>query len=144
MSTSTLCISVSRILDTPTLEQAFAIRRVVFVLEQNCPPELEWEHEDVSVHFIAKVDGKSVGTCRWRKTEKGYKLERFAILKEYRGQGVGLALVNAALDDLPEDATYVYLHAQITATGLYEKAGFHKEGEIFEEASIKHYKMVLK
>lgn len=137
-------IIVEKISHQASLDQVFAIRKVVFVEEQECPPELEWEFEDESTHFMAKVNGVPAGASRWRKTDKGYKLERFAVLKEFRGRGVGQELVRAVLDDLPEDAQYVYLHAQIQAMGLYEKAGFEKVGEIFEEAGIQHYKMVLK
>lgn len=136
--------SVNRISDPEALEKVFAIRRQVFVVEQHCPPELEWEHEEESTHFLAMVDGVPAGAARWRKTDKGYKLERFAVLKEFRGQGVGQELVKAVLDDLPADADYIYLHAQIQAMPLYERSGFEKNGPEFEEAGIRHYKMVLK
>jgi predicted GNAT family N-acyltransferase len=136
-------IQVNKVSDPAVLEKVFAIRKVVFVEEQNCPPELEWEYEDESTHFLAKVDGKPAGAARWRKTANGYKLERFAVAKEFRGIGVGQALVKAVLADLPADAGYVYLHAQIQAVSLYEKFEFEKHGEEFEEAGIRHYKMVL-
>lgn len=126
------------------LDVVFALRREVFVVEQNCPPELEWENEDVSTHFLATVDGEPAGACRWRKTDKGYKLERFAVLKKFRGFGVGQAMVQTVLDDLPADATYVYLHAQTPAVSLYKRFGFEAIGPEFEEAGIKHFKMVKK
>lgn len=126
------------------LETVFAIRREVFVVEQHCPPELEWEHEEESNHFLATVDGEPAGACRWRKTEQGYKLERFAVLKPYRGQGIAHAMVTTALNDLPADADYIYLNAQIDAMPLYEKSGFEKTGPQFEEAGIQHFKMVKK
>ncbi len=135
-------IQVKKVTDPDTLETVFAIRREVFVGEQNCPPELEWEFEDESTHFLATVDGEPAGASRWRKTDKGYKLERFAVLGKFRGHGVGQALVKTVLADLPADATYVYLHAQIQAVSLYEKFGFEKTGPEFEEAGIRHYKMV--
>ena len=137
-------IQVSRVSDSTDLEKVFAIRRQVFVVEQNCPPELEWEFEDESIHFLATVDNIPAGAARWRKTDKGYKLERFAVLQQFRGLGVGQELVQTVLNDLPSDATYVYLHAQIQASALYEKSGFEKTGSEFEEAGIRHYKMVLK
>lgn len=136
-------LSVKKVTNPEELEQVFAIRREVFVVEQDCPPELEWEFEDESTHFLAKVDGKPAGACRWRKTEKGYKLERFAVLQEFRGLGLGQELVKTVLADLPADATYVYLHAQIQAIGLYKKFNFIAEGPQFEEAGIQHFKMVL-
>jgi predicted GNAT family N-acyltransferase len=135
-------LKASKVTDPADLEKVFAIRREVFVVEQNCPPELEWEFEDESTHFLATVDGEPAGASRWRKTDKGYKLERFAVLQKFRGMGVGQVLVKTVLDDLPANATYVYMHAQIQAVGLYEKFGFEKTGPEFEEAGIRHYKMI--
>lgn len=137
-------INVKKVTEQSDLDKVFAIRREVFVDEQNCPPELEWEFEEESTHFLATVDGMPAGASRWRKTDKGYKLERFAVQKNFRGKGVGQALVQAVLADLPADATYIYLHGQIQAVGLYEKFNFEKSGPEFEEAGIRHYKMVLK
>jgi predicted GNAT family N-acyltransferase len=137
-------IQVNKVSDPADLEKVFAIRREVFVVEQNCPPELEWEFEDESTHFLATVDGVPAGASRWRKTDNGYKLERFAVLKEFRGAGVGQELVKAVVNDLPADADYVYMHAQIQAVSLYERFGFEKTGPEFEEAGIRHYKMIRK
>lgn len=137
-------VEVKRVSDSEDLETVFAIRRKVFVEEQNCPPELEWEFEDESTHFLGTVDEAPAGAARWRKTDKGYKLERFAVLPEFRGYGMGKALVQTVLGNLPKEADYIYLNAQLTAIGLYEKFGFVKEGPQFEEAGIQHFKMVLK
>src|SRR6201985_3196211 len=119
-------IQVRKVSNPENLEKVFAIRREVFVGEQNCPPELEWEHEEESIHFLATVDGVPAGASRWRKTDKGYKLERFAVLKKFRGKGVGQELVKAVLNDLPKDAAYIYMHAQVDAVTLYERFGFKK------------------
>ncbi|WP_184549888.1 GNAT family N-acetyltransferase [Mucilaginibacter sp. FT3.2] len=137
-------IEVKRVSEQPDLDRAFAVRREVFVIEQGCPPELEWEFDDESTHFLATVNGEAAGACRWRKTDKGFKLERFAVLAKFRGFGVGQALVKKLLDDLPTDATYVYLHAQVQAVALYKKFDFEQIGPEFEEAGIRHYKMVKK
>jgi len=137
-------IQIKKVSDVADLDKVFAIRRQVFVIEQNCPPELEWEFEDESTHFLATVDDLPAGAARWRKTDKGYKLERFAVLTEFRGLGVGQELVKAVLADLPAPATYIYLHAQIQAVGLYQKLGFETTRPEFEEAGIRHYKMILK
>jgi predicted GNAT family N-acyltransferase len=137
-------IEIHKVTDSAKLEKVFAIRREVFVGEQNCPPELEWEFEDESTHFLATVDGVPAGASRWRKTDKGYKLERFAVLKKFRNMGVGQELVKTVLGDLPKDATYVYMHAQLPAIPLYERFNFETTGPEFEEAGIRHYKMVRK
>ncbi len=135
-------INVSRTQTEEDLQKVFGIRRKVFVEEQQVDEAEEYEFEDESVHFLALADGIPAGAARWRRTDKGIKLERFAVLPEYRGAGVGSALVSAVLDDIPQDAEFVYLHAQLTAVGLYKKFGFREEGDMFEEANIKHYKMV--
>lgn len=125
------------------LEFAFAIRKQVFVVEQQCPEEEEYEHDEVSIHYLATIDGAPAGTARWRITEKGVKLERFAVLESYRKRGVASALLESILDELLlQKQKYIYLHAQVQAMPLYEKFGFEKQGEIFYEASIPHYKMV--
>jgi predicted GNAT family N-acyltransferase len=139
-----MTILVNKVDSELELAHVFEIRREIFVHEQDCPPELEWEFEEESTHFLARLDELPVGAARWRKTDKGYKLERFAVAMAYRGKGVGQALVAAVLADLPEDASYVYLHAQVNAMGLYSKFGFVAEGPQFEEAGIQHFKMVLK
>jgi predicted GNAT family N-acyltransferase len=137
-------IKANKIIDPTDLEEAFAIRYEVFVNEQNCPPELEIEHNDTTTHFLATIDNVPAGAARWRKTNHGFKLERFAVLQKYRGMGVAQALVKAVLDDLPKQGDYIYLHSQSHAAGLYDKLGFEKVGAEFEEAGMKHYKMVLK
>jgi predicted GNAT family N-acyltransferase len=135
-------LQVVKIISSEQLSQAFAIRREVFVEEQHCPPELELANEEESTHFLAIYDQQPCGACRWRKTDQGYKLERFAVLKPYRSIGVGQALMAAVLADLPADAGYIYLNSQLDAVGLYAKFGFQKIGEQFEEAGIQHFKMV--
>ena len=136
-------IAVRKVIHADEFELIHKIRREVFIEEQNCPPELEWENEDECVHFLATVNGETAGTARWWPTSKGVKLQRFAVLKKFRGMGVGQALVKAVLDDLPTETSYVYLHAQIQACSLYEKFGFVKVGPEFDEVGIRHYKMVL-
>lgn len=136
-------IEVKKVVSEKDFDAIHRIRRKVFIEEQNCPPELEWENEDECVHFLATVDKVAAGTARWWPTNKGIKLQRFAVLQEFRGIGVGQALVQAVLDDLPAGTLHVYLHAQIQACSLYEKFGFVKEGPEFDEVGIRHYKMVL-
>ncbi|MDA9555794.1 GNAT family N-acetyltransferase [Pelobium sp.] len=136
-------IEVRKVTDPKELDKVFKIRTVVFVEEQNCPPELEWENEEVSHHFLATIDGEPAGACRWRQTDKGFKLERFAVLKQFRGKGIAQKMVQTIINDLPENANYVYLHAQIDAMPLYKKFNFIAEGPQFEEAGIQHFKMVL-
>ncbi|KAA5537446.1 GNAT family N-acetyltransferase [Taibaiella lutea] len=136
-------IQVVKITKAEDLQKAFAIRDKVFVQGQNVPAHLEHEHDDVAHHFLAILDNEPVGAARWRKTENGYKLERFAVLDKARGRGIAKAMIAAVLNDIPEEANYIYLNAQLDAVPVYEKSGFVKEGPMFEEAGIQHFKMVL-
>lgn len=141
-------LTVEKISDKTDLEKAFSIRRLVFVAEQGVDPAAEYdEFEESSSHFLARIDGQSIGTARWRYTKYGVKLERFAVLKEVRGKGVGQALVAAVLDDVnsnPEaEGKTKYLHSQLAAMPLYAKFGFQSVGDMFEECTIQHYKMEL-
>src|SRR5688572_18551579 len=104
-------------------EKAELIRRKVFVEEQKVDIALEYdEFEDSSRHYLALLDGEAAGTARWRHTGKGIKLERFAVLREQRGKGAAAALLKRILHDIG-DEPLVYLHAQESAVGLYEKYG---------------------
>lgn len=141
-------ISVQKVLNKEQLDRVFQIREEVFVIEQEVDPAEEYdEFEATSVHFLAKLDGDPAGTARWRFTDKGIKLERFAVLKPMRGKGVGQALVKAVLEDIgrqPESkGKKCYMHAQLDAIPLYAKFGFKQVGEMFEECNILHYKMEL-
>lgn len=136
-----------RIADTEELkEKAFAIRQEVFVVEQKVSTEEEFdEFEGISRHFVA-LDGDEnpIGAARWRSTEKGIKLERFAVKADKRGQGVGQALVYLVLRDIMTHegkGRYLYMHAQLQAVPFYEKFGFEKEGNQFLECNILHYLM---
>ena len=128
--------------------EAFGIREQVFVIEQKVDPKLERDEFEASAHhFLAKIAGLPVGTARWRITEKGVKLERFAVLEEARGNGVGQALVEAVLEDIEKNAQsrnqVRYLNSQLQAIPLYLKFGFKKVGDVFEECNILHYRMEL-
>jgi len=126
------------------LAQAFAIRREVFIIGQNVDEAIEMDEFDSSAtHILALLGDQPVGTARWRKTDQGWKLERFAVLGTFRGQGVGAALLNFVLEALP-DHDHVYLNAQTQVIPFYSRFGFVATGPEFEEANIAHRRMVLR
>ncbi len=139
-----MSIEIKQVTNSTDLEKAFAIRRQVFCVEQNVSEEIEMdEYDDIATHILAYIDDKPVGTARWRFTEKGAKMERFAVSKEYRGKGVGEALVKYTLDKL-KDNDLIYLNAQESVIKFYGKFGFVIVGDRFYEADIPHKKMILK
>lgn len=126
------------------MQAAFAIRNEVFVVEQEVDAREEYdEFETNSKHFLVMDEGKPVATARWRITENGIKLERFAVLKAHRGKGFGLTVLKAVLEDLPSEPKRIYLHAQVQVVDFYGKVGFKAVGDEFIEANIRHYIMEL-
>tara|TARA_X000001036_G_scaffold235268_1_gene219592 strand:+ start:144 stop:566 length:423 start_codon:yes stop_codon:yes gene_type:complete len=119
------------------------IRNKVFIEEQNINKKLEYDDKKVSaIYIVAKINLIAIGTARYRSTEIGMKLERFAVLKEYRGLGVGKSLVSFLIKILKSEKN-LYLNSQKKVAGFYEKLGFKIRGDVFYEAKIPHYKMVL-
>ena len=120
-----------------------AIRRKVFVEEQNVSEEEEWDGEDeTSRHFLAEdATGAAIGTARLLPTGQ---IGRMAVLPHWRGLGIGAALLAAAVRAAREaDYPSIFLHAQTHALGFYERAGFVPSGRVFVEADIEHRRMTL-
>ena len=87
-------ISVEIALSEERLHDLFAIRNNVFVNEQGVDETAEHdEFEAISTHLIALYNNQPAGTCRFRQTESGIKLERFAVLLIYRQLSIGSALL---------------------------------------------------
>lgn len=121
-----------------------AVRRIVFIKEQHVPEALELDESDSICHhvLVTDADNKPVGTGR---IGPDGRIGRMAVLKEYRGQGVGSALLAALLDYArQEQYAGVYLHAQLDAIPFYEKHGFMANGETFMDAGIPHRTMFYK
>jgi len=121
---------------------ALKLRTLVFVEEQKIDARLEIdENEDAASYVVVYADGLPASTGRYRETEKGIKMERFATLSEYRGKGLGRIVLNEILKQIGSTDRTVYLHSQESAVGFYLKNGFKVIGDPFYEAGIKHYKM---
>ena len=123
-------------------DKCFSIRRNVFVKEQCISKKIEFDDENVdAIYFIAQYKNIYVGTARYRFTDIGIKLERFAVLKSYRNLGIGKELVLYILNSI-KDKNLIYLHAQESVIDFYSKLGFKRIGSQFFEAEIPHQKMI--
>ena len=124
---------------------AMAIRLEVFIKEQNVPAEIEMDSYDKTArHFIACSDGEPAGCIRMIIKGEQAKLGRLAVLKKYRGQGVGRLLCEKVVEEAKKAGLKkVVLGAQIQAREFYEKIGFIPEGDIFMEAGMEHIHMSL-
>ena len=129
-------------------DAAYAIRYAVFVKEQGIPAELEIDDYDpIAEHAMAYVDGQCVATARIYLDEQNAskaKIGRMAVLKDFRGQGIGTALLGEAIRaGMMQGASVFELHAQQSAVPFYAKLQFKPEGAIFDEVGIPHQRMRL-
>ena len=118
------------------------IREAVFISEQRVPEALEWDGLDpLCTHALAWNDlGEAIGTARMRADGV---IGRMAVLRNWRGRGVGQALLETLLHlAVKQGLQQVTLAAQIHAVGFYERAGFHAIGAPFMDAGIPHRMMV--
>ncbi len=119
---------------------AYPIRLTVFINEQQVPEELELDDDDPDAwHAVMLKDGQAIATGRLLSSGK---IGRLAVLKDYRGLGMGTALIKSLIEfGQQQGIGQFYLHAQTTAIGFYEGLGFKANGPVFNEAGIEHIKM---
>ncbi len=132
------------LLDWPEAKaEAQRIRFTVFVDEQRVPPELEMdEHDARCAHALAFSEGKAIGTGRL--LPDGH-IGRMAVLKDWRGRGVGRALLRALIEAARRRGDReVALNSQVHALGFYSAEGFKAEGPVYDEAGIPHRTMRLR
>ena len=119
------------------------IRRSVFIDEQQIPVEIEIDaFEESAIYVIAYFDEEAVGTARWREIGNTVKLERFAVLKNYRNKGIGRKLTMFIIDRIPQ-GKIIFLNSQESSIGFYSKLGFISKGPLFKEANILHQKLIF-
>ncbi len=117
------------------------VRETVFVLEQKVPIEEEWDDLDPRCRHVLARDRhhRPIGTGRLTPE---HKIGRMAVLPEWRGKGVGDAMLVALMDQARAQGwTEVKLNAQVSAERFYARHGFTAYGERFMEAGIEHQAM---
>ena len=130
-----------QLLEWPVAQkEAKRIRFTVFVEEQRVPADLEMDESDAgSLHALAYVDGQAIGTGRL--LPDGH-IGRMAVLKEWRGRGVGRAMLRRLIEAASgRGHAEVALSAQVHALEFYRAEGFKPEGIVYEEAGIPHQSM---
>ena len=122
-------------------EQAIReVRDAVFIQEQSIDPDIEFDGLDESaVHAIVYSNAQPVGTGRI--LDDGH-IGRIAIIKAFRGQGLGSKIVLSLIDEAKNKGyPRVYLGSQKHAIDFYTKLGFEPFGDEFMEAGIPHLSM---
>lgn len=124
--------------------QLKAVREQVFIVEQQVPIDLEWDGLDETAQHLLAVDaaGEAIGCARL--LDNG-SIGRMAVLKAWRGCGVGSALLNMAITiHRQQGAQIIQLSAQMHAIPFYGKLGFEVCSEPYLDANILHVDMRLK
>jgi predicted GNAT family N-acyltransferase len=119
-----------------------AVRTPVFIKEQNVAPDFEWDKLDASaVHLLAMLNKEPIACLR---IINFHKIGRMAVLKDFRGNGLGAALLLEAVSICKKHGCKsVHLSAQTHAIGFYEKAGFKVTSAEYCDVHIPHVDMQL-
>lgn len=127
------------------LEDAFSIRKIVFVQEQNVPIEEEIDqYEDDATHFVMYGDTSTpLAAGRFRVVDGYGKVERICVLKEARKTGAGRKMMNAIETFARKQGLHkLKLNAQTQAIPFYAGLGYEVVSEEFLDAGIPHKTMV--
>ncbi|WP_375491623.1 GNAT family N-acetyltransferase [uncultured Jatrophihabitans sp.] len=104
------------------------------------------------VHFGAVDDDGTVACtcfvypdpCPWLPGRTAWHLRQMATLPERRGEGLGRAVVEAAVEQVHDaKAQVLWCNARETARGFYADVGFAEYGDVFtdERHPIPHVRM---
>lgn len=129
---------------TEDFATCFALRRKVFIEEQDVPEEEELDELDAeATHFLGRQGGQPVATARVVVQEGKGKIGRVCVLAECRGAGLGARLMEAIVAHLAArgDVREAVLGAQLHALSFYERLGFEAFGDVFDDAGIDHRMM---
>lgn len=117
------------------------IRELVFVREQGVPPALEMDDQDAHCEHALVYAGDGLAVATGRLLPDGH-IGRMAVLKEWRGKGVGALVLRALVEQARQRRQLsVRLNAQAYAAGFYRRYGFEVSGPEFIEAGIPHVPM---
>nr|WP_117190694.1 GNAT family N-acetyltransferase [Rhizobium terrae] len=123
--------------------EAFRLRREVFIIEQNVPPEEEFDADDLSAyHVVAIKSGDVCGTLRVILAKDYVKIGRVVTGIAWRGQGVASAMLRHAMEEHKNvrDGRF-HLAAQSDKMALYERFGFKAYDGEFLDVGIPHFNM---
>ena len=129
---------------SPLGNLAFALRREVFVIEQQIAEAEEFDAHDLTAqHLVAVQAGQVVGTLRLIAEPETVRIGRVAVAQAFRGQGIAAAMMRFAMEhEIAAGRVRFRLDAQVDKVGFYERLGFVAHGEPFDDGSgIMHLRM---
>lgn len=131
-----------------TLERCLEIRNTVFCVEKGVPREIEVDEHDclseICNHFLIRYEENDAGAIRCLYTSSDtIRIQRLCFLKEYRGLGLGKALIEyIEAYYRNRGITKITLDSKYEVSGFYEKCGYKKISDVFIEANVEHIKMM--
>lgn len=125
-------------------DSARLIRIAVFMEEQGFVDEFD-ALDETAVHAVMLDGDLPVATCRFWPADDGWHVGRLAVIKAYRGRGIGRAMLEAAEDHIRAlGGNSLSLHAQCRAQAFYQKCGYQAFGETDYEEGVAHVQMFKK
>jgi predicted GNAT family N-acyltransferase len=119
-----LSVRIARTIDD--FMRAAVIRGAVFVGEQKCPYDEEFDGNDfTATHLIGYVGDEPAGCLRIRYFSDFVKFERLVVRKEFRGSGLGRQLVSSGVEFCrTKGYTRMCSYAQKRLVKFWNKCGF--------------------
>jgi predicted GNAT family N-acyltransferase len=127
-------------------QEAYLIRKEVFIQEQGVPEEMELDEFDpASKHALAYMGALCVGTGRLVYLDNHHaQIGRMSVLSAFRNRGIGKAILTRLIAlAKAEGVLTLILHSQVSVIPFYEKFGFIAKGAVYDEAEISHRNMML-
>ena len=112
---------------TPSeIAKVFAVRAAVFMAEQTCPYEEEFDGNDYAgAHVLGYVNGEAAAVLRIRYFADFVKLERLAVLPRFRRTLIAKNVVEHAIEICRRKGyKKMYGHAQKRLVSLWQRFGF--------------------
>lgn len=137
-------MEVRLVTNNKELEDAYKVRKIVFVEEQKVPVELEIdEFEEAAAHFVLYDNDEPIGAGRFRIIDNIGKVERICVNKEKRKSGGGRIIIEKIEQYAKEQGLLkLKLNAQIQAIPFYSRLGYTVSSDKFLDAGIPHKTML--
>ncbi len=129
------------------LEKCLNMRHQVFTIEKGVPKDIEVDSfdtlESLCDHFLILKDSHPCGTLRCMNIDDSIKVQRFCILKDFRGLGIGKVAMEFIENYYKEKGkSKVQMDSKYSVYKFYEKCGYRQISDVFIEANIEHIKMI--
>ena len=137
-------LTIEEVADDEALQEALAIRRAVFCVEQGVSEAEEMDGRDGECrHYVVRHRGIAIATARVMPAEAGVaKIQRVAVEARHRRRGIGNRLMQRIIADARQRGIRrLELDAQCYVEAFYRALGFTTESGVFMEAGIPHVRM---